>query len=521
MSRITLIGRGEPIQFNCKDGESLLEAMRGHDIYLSADCAGRGTCGKCKLQLLEGKLEITFSDRDKLTELELEQGFRLACKAYPRGACSIRLASGREDDFEVIAEYYQSSNDHETINEDYAIAIDIGTTTIAISLLGLTRKGILLTDTFVNKQRIYGADVISRMKASNDGNKELLKGSIQRDLREGIQRITERSGIEKSRLQKISIAGNTTMGHLLLGYSCQGLSSYPFTPVNINTIVLPYEEVMGSDDLSIPVTLLPGISAFVGGDIAAGLLACDFDQSEKPCLLIDLGTNGEMAIGNKERILVCSAAAGPAFEGGNISCGVGSISGAISDIVMKADKIELQTIGQKPPIGLCGTGVVALVSELFRTKLVDETGLFCDKYFNEGYPVAVNSEGDTILFTQKDLREFQLAKAAIRAGVEILILRYGITYTEIDTVYLAGGFGYKMDLEKALQVGLLPKELSGKMKAIGNSALKGAVKSLVEAEAQESLERILQVSSEINLSNEKDFNELYLKHMFLGDGALE
>ncbi|MBH1941283.1 DUF4445 domain-containing protein [Mobilitalea sibirica] len=237
--------------------------------------------------------------------------------------------------------------------------------------------------------------------------------------------------------------------------------------------------------------------------------------------LVDLGTNGEMAVGNKDRILVSSAAAGPAFEGGNISCGVGSIAGAICDIEINKEGNRLQTIADQPPIGICGTGVVALVFELLQSKLSDATGLLCEEYFEQGYPVAADPQGREILFTQKDMREFQMAKAAIRAGIETLVRCHGITFDEIDTVYLAGGFGYQMNLEKAFGVGLLPKELSGKIKAVGNSALGGAVKYLAGESASARVDHILGVSGEISLSNETDFNDLYIKHMFFEEKAEE
>ena len=352
------------------------------------------------------------------------------------------------------------------------------------------------------------------MQASNNGKKQELRECIQKDLLSGIQAVVAKTGIEKEQIQKLAIAGNTTMGHLLLGYSCETLGIFPFTPVNINTIVLPFEEVLESDYLKIPVILLPGISTYVGADIAAGLLACDYDRAEKPSLLIDLGTNGEMAIGNKDKILVSSTAAGPAFEGGNISCGVGSIAGAICNIEGVGDQLTFKTIGDKPPVGICGTGVIEIVSELVKAGLVDETGLLDEEYFETGYQIAEDNAGNKINFTQRDVREIQLAKAAVRAGIEILVRRYGVGYEEIDTVYLAGGFGYKINIGKAIEVGLLPKELEGKIKAIGNSSLGGAVKYLTQNNTPDRMKHIIETSDEINLSNDKDFNDLYVEYMY-------
>lgn len=496
--------------------ESLMDAMLHQGNYITAYCGGRGTCGKCKVQVLEGNLEITASDQLKLTEQELQRGYRLSCKAYPKENCTICLTTSDEENFEVVTENNQAiAGNASRIEEDCGIAIDIGTTTIAISLVGLSSGTVLRTYTTINRQRVFGADVISRMKASEEGKKEELQESIRKNLLEGIHSLMEETKISKERILRVVIAGNTTMGHLLMGYSCKTLGFYPFTPVNINTIIQPFEEILGSDFLNIPVILLPGISTFVGGDIVAGLLDSEFDKKEKPCLLIDLGTNGEMAIGNKDKILVSSTAAGPAFEGGNISRGVGSIPGAICNVSIEKENIKLVTIGGKQPIGICGTGVIETVSELLKHEFIDETGLLLDEYFEQGYLITKNSDlNDEIIFTQKDVREIQLAKSAIRAGAETLIKHYGVTYEEIDTVYLAGGFGYKMNLEKAIHIGLLPKELAGRIKAVGNSSLGGAIQYLLEEKASERVEKILQLSTEIHLSNDKDFNELYIEHMF-------
>lgn len=513
--QVTLIGRGDPLRLECSEKETLLEAMIRQGVYISAACGGKGTCGKCRIQILEGNLDIIPSDRVNFSERELADGYRLSCKAYPKADCTIKLAVGDETDFDVVTDYQQASLRQEDFREEgYIIGIDIGTTTIAMNLIGTTSKNIIQSFTTINKQRAYGADVISRMQASNDGKKEILRESIRKDLLEGIRNVVEVAGISKKLIQKIAIAGNTTMGHLLLGYSCQTLGSYPFTPVNIGTIELPLKEVLGVDYLNAPTVLLPGISTYVGGDIVAGLLTCNFDKAEKPCLLIDLGTNGEIAIGNKDKILVSSTAAGPAFEGGNISCGIGSIAGAICSIDIEGNKINCQTISQKAPVGICGTGVIEFTSELVKSGLVDETGLLVEQYFKEGYEITKDEAGNAIKFTQKDIREVQLAKSAVRAGVETLILRYGITYDEIDTVYLAGGFGYRINMEKAIHIGLLPKELSGKIKAIGNSSLGGAVKYLLDEHASAKVDQIIKVSNEINLSKDKEFNSFYIEHMF-------
>lgn len=545
-ANIKVIHGNSQFTIECEETENILEALLRQDFYFSTSCGGKGTCGKCKLQLLEGKLHISTEDRVLLTNQELDNGYRLSCKAYPKEDCTIRIESSDESEFEIISDNHSPSDNQsqsdkqsptdilsptdkhstseyqtksiytsgleratEAIEQYYGIAIDIGTTTIVVGLTGMATKRIQQTFTTINKQRVYGADVISRIQASNEGKKNSLQNLIRKDLLEGIKEVVNKAKIDKQMVRRITIAGNTTMEHLLLGYSCETMGRFPFTPVDIGTKVINFKEIFASDYLDIPVTILPVISTFVGADIVAGLTFCNFDRNEKICMLIDLGTNGEMAIGNKDRILVSSTAAGPAFEGGNISCGVGSIAGAICNLSIENNILHYQTINDQSPIGLCGTGVIEITSELLKSGFIDSTGLLVREYFESGYEVV----SSIIKFTQKDIREIQLAKAAVRAGIEILINSYGTSYQQLDTVYLAGGFGYKINIEKAIHIGLLPKELSGKIKVIGNSSLAGTVQYLTEKDTIDRMEKIIKVSEEINLSNEKGFNELYVDYM--------
>ena len=219
-------------------------------------------------------------------------------------------------------------------------------------------------------------------------------------------------------------------------------------------------------------------------------------------------------MGNQDRIYVTSTAAGPAFEGGNITCGTGSIPGAVCKAVIEEGKAELKTILDQPVSGICGTGVVEIAYELLKEELMDETGLLEEDYFEDGYRLAMDASGREIGFYQKDIRELQLAKSAVRSGLETLILRYGITYEDIGAVYIAGGFGHQLDIRKAVGIGLLPKECEGKIQAVGNSCLKGAVAGLMNEDAEEAIESIRSVSQEIRLSNDKDFNEFYMDYMF-------
>lgn len=503
--------REKSFSFEGRKNQTLLEALRNAGIHIDAICSGKGTCGKCKVRYCKGIPQPSKEERAFFHEKELEEGWRLACKARLSCDCTVIMEEAGEENFAVVTTYESGLEIvQENADDQYGLAADIGTTTIVIQLVELSLGKVVATYTTMNHQRIYGGDVISRIQASNEGRGDVLRRSILRDLENGIEKLLEET---ESSVEKMTISGNTTMIHLLMGYSCKGLGSYPFAPVNMDSIETDYKQLFGNEKRRFPVHIFAGISAYVGGDITAGLLACGFDKNEKVSMLIDLGTNGEMAIGNKDKILVTSTAAGPAFEGGNIACGTGSISGAISEARYTEEGFCVKTIGDHEPIGICGTGVIEITYELLKQHLVDETGLLKEEYFDDGVRIAGNKEKE-IRFYQKDIREIQLAKAAIRAGMETLLLLYGVSYEELENVYIAGGFGYKINIEKAAGIGLLPEKYKEKIKAVGNSSLKGSVMDLIERNAGERAKRIVNLAEEIELALCPEFHDLYIENMY-------
>lgn len=518
----------------CSSEEFLWDALQRTYPDCVAVCGKRGRCGSCRIRVLQGRLEPSSEDRAYFTEEELEKGWRLSCRAKLSEDCEIDFPF-EEEKIQVLTEgkgRAQQANRKEaprTLSDQtagrpsYGIAVDIGTTTLAAQLLELFPGNMEPEETAVslNHQRAFGADVISRIQASNSGKKEELQETIRRDLFELIENLLKYREEAGERLKKICITGNTTMEHLLMGYSCETMGRQPFAPFNLERVTGRAEELLGESikglglKPDLEVTLLPGISAFVGADISAGLLSCNFDQSDQVNFFLDLGTNGEMAIGNRERILVTSTAAGPAFEGGNIKWGRGSVPGAICRVAIEEDgKAAIQTINDAPPVGICGTGVIEIIAELLERDLMDETGRLVPEYAKEGYPLAQTREGETIVFTQKDIRELQLAKAAVRAGIQILLQKYGVKFENIGKFYLAGGFGYRIDQNKAAAVGILPKEMLDRIEPVGNSALAGAKLCLNEKGALERIEQIRKVSREVNLAREKDFQEQYADAMY-------
>lgn len=513
--------------------KSLLRILQGKNEYISAPCNGNGTCGKCVVRFQSGATEPSVRDREIFSEKQLEEGYRLACQSYPTGVYEIEIPqkeeeievlSGWEEKKETLGECRKAENSTHGRNcaerseqAGYGICMDIGTTTLAAVLVDLTAQEECQTAVSVNHQRAYGSDVLSRISASNSGKKWEIQRCIRQDLQKLIRELLQKEKITEQQIKRIVIAGNTTMCHLLRGFSCETLGVAPFLPVDLSWMEGSAADFLGMKELDTKVVILPGISAFVGADIMAGIAKMNMHRSEGYHLLLDIGTNGEMVLGNCRHMYVTSTSAGPAFEGGNISCGMAGIPGVISHVFMEeTGKAGFQVIGEadgenkkkQQAIGICGTGMIDLVYELRKHQMIDEHGTYSDLYFDTGYELA-----GKVKFTQNDIREIQMAKAAIRAGVDILVKKAGIAFDEVDDCYLAGGFGTKIDITKAAGIGLIPKELEVKTIPVGNTVLAGTKEVLLGRISKDELEKIQTMADVINLAEENDFEELYLSYM--------
>lgn len=502
-----------PQKISCRRGSSLFQALQEHHILLPSYCGGRGTCGKCGIRLLKGCLPITPEDRSAFSDEKLRQGMRLSCKAILQQDLTISIENQELSEIAAIGSKTEKKSSANTQNaylsKGCGIAIDIGTTTLAFALAELQQGTLLSEYRAANSQRTCGADVISRIQAANSGKKEDLRRMIKADLLTGIASLLEQASIPPGKIRHIVIAANTVMLHLLQGYSCEGLSRYPFTPETLCMETLSFEQLFPGSSLQITaeVSLLPGISAFVGADITAGLYACNILADRTPALFIDLGTNGELALKAEHRIFTASTAAGPAFEGGNIKWGIPSIPGAILRITP-----SVCTIDNEPPEGICGTGIIEIIADLLKDGIIDHTGKLAAPYFSQGYPIAQTSRGEWILLTQQDIRELQMAKAAIRAGIEILFLHAGLLYKDIANVFLAGAFGYYLNSQKAAVIGLLPEALASKTIASGNTSLQGAL-SYLQTKDSDHLQKLKDAAIPVSLAEDRRFQELYLEYM--------
>ena len=479
---------------NGTEGQTILQVLQDAGIYVEAVCGGVGTCGKCTVQV----------------------------NGVPKLACVTKAAEGMEvvtaaknEEFTVLG---VTAGPVESGSGEYGLAVDIGTTTIAFALMDLKTKKPVFSHGIINSQRALGADVISRIKAADEGKLDALNKCVVEDIIKGITYICKEGKILPESIISMVVAGNTTMLHILLGVSCHSLGQFPFTPVFIDMQRKPFKEVFGKAAgcvgpsgivLDCDVVLLPGISTYVGADITAGILYGYSLQSdgkdEGTRLLVDLGTNGELALFSKDYVIGTATAAGPAFEAGNISCGTGSIPGAISKAVYRPDSqsFDCETIGGTEPIGVCGSGVLDIAAQLVSHEIIDEVGILEDDF----------EIAKDITFTQKDVRELQLAKSAVRAGIEILLDESGKSYDDIKDVYLAGGFGHTLNLESAITLGILPKEWRDKIRAIGNSSLAGSILALIDPKEFENIIGFSSKAKEINLSAHPKFNDLFMDYM--------
>ena len=512
------------VSIEYKNNNVTLETLKGKQLKgLLADaaleasypCGGVGRCGKCKVRFIEGAPSPNTLDKSFLSEKEIAQGVRLLCRCSLEADCKVRIDGVESSEEDIVAETAKSSFSEKKYDR-YGIAVDIGTTTIAAALVGVSLDGekeIIDTAGGINHQRRVGADVISRIAYASGADRDLNIAKLE-ELRElvinDVSALVEE--LEKSvdvDVSVIVVTGNTTMLHIFRGLDIEGLGKYPYKQVD-NCV---YETEMFGTKL----VTMPGISAFVGADIVSGIYYSEIiNKDNRKELLLDLGTNGEMAFFDGKNLKVTSTAAGPVFEGGTISCGVASIPGAVCHVDVTGDFgsgffTKVKTIGDKDPIGLCGTGVMEAVSELVRNGIADKSGLLADEFFDEGF--ALTDDGK-VSVSQHDIRNIQLAKGAVNTGLKELV---GDDVP--DKVYVAGGFGTNLDYDRIRYIRLFPDGFTGKVESIGNSALKGAIKLMFEFllgrkdTALFELNTIRERATELVLANKEDFDDSFVDAM--------
>ncbi len=524
MPHVTILRGNRTEVLSAYQGETLLDLFARCGLSFYAPCGGGHTCGKCRVKASGGLSPMDGEEAALLGGVQ-ESGIRLACFARVEGEATVTM---EEAAFTAqtglpgpAAEAGRPQAD-----EPVGFAADIGTTTVVVYGLGLKSGRLICAKSALNPQRTFGADVITRIDAAARGALAELRAAIVGTLNELLAHIRREAGNKP--LQKGVIAANTTMLHLLCGLDPAPIAQAPFTPNSLFGRDLTAGELGLSLDPHAPVHLIRCLSAYVGGDITAGILAADIGKPGENSLLIDIGTNGEMALGKGKTLFCCSVAAGPALEGAKIRYGMGGAPGAVNQVGLDKEGLSVGTIGNLPPVGICGSGLLDAAAVLLDAGAVDETGRLSGEGLIpelagrlielDGQPAFLLDRESGVAVTQQDIRELQLAKAAFAAGIEILLKEAELTPEEIDRVVLAGSFGCALNPRSACRIGLLPQAFLQKAQAGGNTAGAGAVKVLLDDGAKARLTQIAWDAAYLELSGRTDFNDAYVEAMLFPDG---
>ena len=517
-------------------GLTILDFIQKLQIKINAECGGVGKCGKCIVRIEKGEEnlnQLTSSEK----KLNFPEKYRLACQArIVRDVSDIVvyikdfgeyeiLKYGMEKEVEICPTYikkngkvYKNGKEIDIYREGiFGLAIDIGTTTIVFDIVNLENGDIIGTVAKTNPQIIYGNDVISRIEYVMVDKKE--KRFLDKDERfkkliemqkivvEMInESIKEFNNSINESIYEVVVAGNSTMREIFFLNDISTLGKMPYEPLIKESLIKKPDEIGLNINKNGEIYGLPLIGGHVGADIVADIISSEIYNDEKLCMLIDIGTNGEIVIGNKEKLLATSAAAGGAFEGVNISCGIGGIEGAIKEIKILNGKVYYSTIGNKYPIGICGSGLIDLLSELLKNKIIDEKARLKNNEFYITGDIKIN---------QQDIFQLITSKAAIKTAWQILLKIYSAEIKDIEKIYISGGFGNFINIESAINIGLIPDIKKEKIIKIGNGSLEGAREILLCSQKRKLAEEIAKRVIHIRTNEiEKNFEYILAENMY-------
>ena len=490
--RIELLPIGAVLEVD--RGTHLQNLLSSHGMEFP--CGGLGTCGGCRVQILEGHVEPTSEERALLSREELLDGWRMAC--YLRAESSLKLKVEQWSMHVLVDDTHLSR----TRRQGLAIAIDLGTTTIVAQLLDLASGKLLGFRTALNPQAVHGADVMSRVRFAFDSNE--LTNTIRKFLG-GM--ISELAGQRHDEVVEVVLVGNTVMHHLFCGLDTEPLSHVPFASPNLGEQRFAARDFDWRLPDSTAIRFLPCIGGFVGSDILAGIIAVGLDKGDGLRALIDLGTNGEISLGNRERILCASTAAGTAFEAGSIKMGMRAETGAISRVLYDHVSMQFDVIGDVEARGICGSGLVDAIAAGLNAEIIAPRGRFNNR--SKEFPLT-----GMVKLWQGDVRELQLAKAAIASGMRILLDHWGANIDDVEEVYLAGAFGNYIRAESAIRIGLLETH-AGRLVPSGNTALRGAKLFLGENDFP-----VLNIIEHISLASDPNFQDRFVDCMAFPDAEV-
>lgn len=482
--RIKLIPGGEWIIV--EDGRNLLEVLRQHNVAPDAPCGGKGICGKCKV-LVDGNQQLacqTSVDRDMTVEL-------------PQKATANILSGGVEA--QLTADKDITGN---------LIAIDLGTTTMVCYLLDHAGKEMAVASA-LNPQGVYGADVISRIQAALDGKQQEMCACVRDGLSKLIAEVCEKAGVSTDTIQRIALVANPCMQQLLMDISPKNLAKVPFAPVLTEMKTVPAVSIFQSCP-NAEFLIVPDISGYVGADTMGCVLSTEMYKKETVTLMVDIGTNGEMVMGNQDRMIACSTAAGPALEGANIRFGMRGSVGAIDHVIWEDGNPKVHVIGEGKAAGICGSGLIDAVAVMLKNGIINQRGRI--------QPAESQFEGERAFFltediclTQNDIRQVQLAKGAIAAGIALMAKQLDIALDDVDEVLLAGAFGSFIDPKSACATGLLPPVLLPKIRAVGNAAGSGAKLLVCSKQQQELADQLVKEIEFLELASLPEFQRTFGK----------
>ena len=526
-------------------GITILEVARRLGVSVESPCGGTGKCGKDIVQVrinktldtvlacktvVENDMEVTFPSQEKKDDMKIADGFftkdSRQCNMNP----SVKKELVHYGNGLYSTQVYANDNliateEGDTQSRMYGIALDIGTTTLVASLVDLHHGNILGNSSVLNPLVYYGHDVMSRIKYSISHKDGLFR--MHRELISAVNflitYLSSERGIKPGNIYQVMAAGNTTMQHIFLNKEIRGIGEYPYTAEILDTFTTTAKELAIAISEYAPVTTFPCFSSYVGGDIVSGLLAIHYETLELPVLFLDIGTNGEMVLFLNNQIVATSTAACPCFEGVTISSGMRASAGAIEHIRLE-EKLSFDVIGGGKPRGICGSGLVEAVSELVRVGLVSPRGRLQDKEGNEvpgkykKYLFEKNGKryfqlSNGVAISQEDIRQVQLAKAAIRAGAEILLATCNIKPEELKTVIIAGAFGYHLKEESLFRTGFLPPLKNARILYVGNSSLEGAVRLLLNEELLSKSVSIARTAHVLELSQTTEFENVFIREV--------
>jgi len=540
------VENGDSVKATAAFHSNVLELAQSVGVEIDAPCSGNGVCGKCRVRLISGAAEMENSTH--LDKESYDEGWRLACCTkvvgdatflVPASAASFKkdiqtadLSTPEElGRYEAaLEEVFAAGLERGVSEKGVGIAIDIGTTTVTGAMLDLETGKVLGRASAGNGQIIYGADVINRIiQQSKPGGVEKLQKAVRENtIHPLVERLCAAAGVEASAIARYVIAGNTTMEHLLVGANGESIRLEPYVPEFLELPGQTVESVGLPGAPGAPVIFAPNVGSYVGGDITAGILPAMLWNREDMVLFVDLGTNGELVLGNCEYMLTCACSAGPAFEGGDISCGMRATNGAIEAVSINEETMEpeLSIIGGGKPAGLCGSGLIDLISELFRCGIIDARGKYAregerirhDEYGGSSYVLAFEGEsvdGRALELNESDLDNFIRAKGAIFSAIRTMLASVGMEQEDISNVIIAGGIGSGINIAKAIKIGMLPQLPLETYSYIGNSSLTGACAMLLSQQAEDKVMEIGSSMTYIELSTEPGYMDEFVASCFL------